>query len=136
MKITDFGNPTTTTGAVTNMVFMGAVLGLETTNLVFNIKGYERSKSIDKTADKLKDSVDASQKRIDEAVYLFAPSCGITLKPRQQEAAPQSQPAPQPAPQQDYYAQPQGYYDGYQQGYQPAPPAQGQLEQRLQSSRR
>lgn len=131
MKITDFGNPTTTTGAVTNMVFMGAVLGLETTNLVYNIKGYNSSKSLNKTADKLKDSVDASQKRIDEAVYLFAPSCGITLKPRQ-EAAPQ----PQPAPQQDYYAQPQGYYDGYQQGYQPAPPAQGQPEQRLQSSRR
>ena len=141
MKLTDIGNPTTKIGAATNIAFMGAVLGLETTNLVFNIKGYRRPKTATKSADSISNKVEESLKKLDEAVYMFAPTAGITLAAPQQEQ--QEQPPQQPQQNQNYY-QPQyqgNYQPGYQQNYytqggQPPMNAQGQPGQNLQGSRR
>ena len=144
MKLTDFGNPTTTAGAVTNIAFMATTTGLLATNLVFGIKTYNNSTTAVKKAEDVVKKVDATQGRIDEAVAIFAPKCGIMLQPQ----APQ---APQaPAPQQQQVApppqQPQAYYyqaptpqapqqpqapQYYQAPQVPYVPAQGQPGQNL-----
>lgn len=143
MKITDIGNPTTKVGSITNIAFMGAMVGLETTNLVFNIKGYRRTKSVNKTAESISKKVEESRKRLDEAVYMFAPSAGLILTPPQQDEQAQPQNPPQPPQNQNYYQQQnQGNYQpGYQQNYyaqggQTPMNAQGQPGQNLQGSRR
>ena len=104
---------------------------------VFNIKGYRRTKTATKTADSISKKVEESQKKLDEAVYMFAPTAGITLAaPQQQEQ--QEQPPQQPQQNQNYY-QPQyqgNYQPYYNNGGQPPMNAQVQPGQNLQGSRR